>query len=218
MEKLRKLIVLPFLQTFSGDGEGTLRVDVSADDGEHPIKYEGRTVGSLKIDEGFRIDTVHLHELSKRIAPVLAGGKELIEYQLKVLDWIEEAKEIAGSAGDWVGVYFKASWIFNESGTDLVLGPFLGRSTNHIRIPLDKGFCGMALREEKTVNIDDVSQSDTHIACSVTTKSEIVIPLKNKKGEFIAELDIDSDKLSSFTPELEDKLQEFAKTFPCHKE
>ena len=94
------------------------------------------------------------------------------------------------------------------------MGPFLGRSTDHIRIPIDKGFCGMALREEKTVNIEDVSKDDTHIACSMTTRSEIVIPLQDKKGEYVAELDIDSDKLASFTPELQAELEEFAKSFP----
>ncbi|TNE99903.1 MAG: GAF domain-containing protein [Deltaproteobacteria bacterium] len=214
MENLRNLIVLPFLNTFAGDGEGTLRVDVTAEDGEHQIKYEGKVVGSLKIDEGFRIDTIHLSELSKRVAPILAAGKDLIEYQLKVLDWVAEAKDIAGDAGDWVGVYYKASYILKEDTTDLVLGPYLGRSTDHIRIPIDKGFCGMALREEKTVNIEDVSKDDTHIACSITTKSEIVIPLKDSNGNFVAELDIDSDKLASFNPKLEAELQEFALTFP----
>jgi putative methionine-R-sulfoxide reductase with GAF domain len=214
MENLRNLIVLPFLNTFAGDGEGTLRVDVTSEDGEHQIKYEGKVVGSLKIDEGFRIDTIHLSELSKRVAPILAAGKDLIEYQLKVLDWVAEAKDIAGDAGDWVGIYYKASYIFKENSTDLVLGPYLGRSTHHIRIPIDKGFCGMALREEKTVNIEDVSKDTTHIACSITTKSEIVIPLKDSNGHFVAELDIDSDKLASFNPKLEAELQEFAETFP----
>jgi len=214
MENLRNLVVLPFLNTFAGDGEGTLRVDISHEDGEHQIKYEERVVGSLNIDEGFRIDTIHLSELSHRVAPILAFGKDLVDYQLKVLDWVAKAREIAGNAGDWVGVYYKASYILKEESTDLVLGPFLGRSTDHIRIPIDKGFCGMALREEKTVNIEDVSKDDTHIACSITTKSEIVIPLQDSEGNFVAELDIDSDKLASFTPELEASLQEFAKTFP----
>ena len=214
MKNLRDLIILPFLNTFAGDGEGTLRVDTSKEDGEHQIKYEDRVVGSFKIDEGFKIDTIHLSELSKRVAPILASGEDLIDYQISVLKWVAKAQEIAGEAGDWVGVYYKSSYILEEDSTDLVLGPFLGRSTDHIRIPIDKGFCGMALREEKTINIEDVSKDETHIACSLTTKSEIVIPLKDKKGNFVAELDIDSDKLGSFSPELEVKLQDFCQTFP----
>lgn len=215
MKQLRELIVLPFLQTFAGDGEGTLKVvDVTCTTDGYPIQYEGKTVGSLKMDEGFRIDTVHLDELAKRVAPVLASGEDKIDYQLEVLDWVAEAREIVGAAGEWVGVYYKASYILGEKSTDLVLGPYLGRSTEHFRIPLNNGFCGMALREEKTVNIDDVSKHEAHIACSVTTRSEIIIPLKDKNGEFVAELDIDSDKLSSFDNDLQKKLEEFAETFP----
>lgn len=138
---------------------------------------------------------------------------EFFEFNEKVFDWVKEAKEIAPELSDWIGIYYKASFILKEDSTDLVLGPYLGEATDHVRIPLNRGFCGMALREEKVVNVEDVTQGQTHIACSLTTRSELVIPLKNEKGEFVAELDIDSNKISAFTAEIEQRFRAYASTF-----
>ncbi len=131
----------------------------------------------------------------------------------RILNWLKEVQAIAPQKIDWIGVYFKASYYLNEDSTDLVLGPFIGEDTDHKRIPIDKGYCGMALREEKTVNIDDVTKSDVHIACSLETRSELVIPLKDKSGVFIAELDLDSNTLSAFDKELVSKVKASCESF-----
>lgn len=131
--------------------------------------------------------------------------------------WLEEAKEIAPELVDWIGIYFKTSYLNDEDSTDLVLGPFIGEETDHIRIPIDRGMCGLALREEKVVNVADVREVTEHIACSLKTRSELVIPLKGDSGEFIAELDIDSNTLNAFSPELEAKFKEFANSFKHQK-
>lgn len=131
----------------------------------------------------------------------------------KMMTWLQEAREIAPTLCDWIGLYFKESFIQASSSTDLVLGAFIGEKTDHVRIPLSKGICGMALREESVINVPDVRAHSEHIACSLKTRSELVIPLKDSSGSYIAELDIDSNTLNAFSPELEGKFRLFAATF-----
>ena len=114
---------------------------------------------------------------------------------------------------NWVGIYFKESFLTGAASTDLILGPFIGEETEHTRIPISRGICGMALREERVVNVPDVRQSSEHIACSLKTRSELVLPIQGKDGSFIAELDIDSNTLNAFTPELESRFRQYVKTF-----
>jgi RimJ/RimL family protein N-acetyltransferase/putative methionine-R-sulfoxide reductase with GAF domain len=135
-------------------------------------------------------------------------------YLAKVLLWLEETKALYPSVCDWIGIYYKESYIHKKDSTDLVLGPFLGEETEHVRISIDRGFCGMALREERTVNVADVTKDSTHIACSIKTRSELVIPISDGKGNFIAELDIDCNKLNAFTKEIEAIFEERVKSFP----
>lgn len=173
-----------------------------------PIYFEGELVGVIDVESDeknfFTPERVEdVQELAKIVAPLLAGtdgpeGDEILERNLRLLQWIQNARDIEPTLCNWVGLYFKESYLKNNASTDLVLGPFLGNSTDHVRISIDKGFCGLALREERVVNVADVRADARHIACSITTRSEIVIPLKDARGNFVAELDIDSDKLAAF--------------------
>lgn len=131
--------------------------------------------------------------------------------------WLEEARLISPEVVDWIGIYFRASYLNGEDSTDLILGPFIGEETEHTRISLDKGMCGLALREERVVNVSDVREVEDHIACSLKTRSELVIPLEGENGEFIAELDIDSNTLGAFSPLIEQQFIEFSKTFKHSK-
>jgi len=89
----------------------------------------------------------------------------------------------------WVGFYF-------NKGKELVVGPYQGPvACNRIKIP--DGVCGTAVKERKTIIVDDINNFPGHIACSPDSKSEIVIPIF-KENEIFAVLDIDSDKLSNF--------------------
>jgi L-methionine (R)-S-oxide reductase len=98
---------------------------------------------------------------------------------------------------NWVGFYM----LEKENQQDiLVLGPFRGTMTPHTRIPLHQGICGAAASTGKTVVVDDVSADSRYLACSLETKSEIVVPVfVNKK--VVGELDIDSHFLAAFAPE-----------------
>ena len=139
-------------------------------------------------------------------------------YQAKVYEWLEKLKKAQPAVCDWIGIYYKESYIDQIDSTDLVIGPYIGEVTDHVRISIDRGFCGMALREERTVNVADVTKDATHIACSLKTRSELVIPIANKKGEYVAELDIDCNRLNAFTPELEKYFQEQVKSFPLQED
>jgi L-methionine (R)-S-oxide reductase len=98
---------------------------------------------------------------------------------------------------NWVGFYL----LEKEGAADmLVLGPFRGTMTPHTRIPLNQGICGAAASTGKTIVIDDVSADSRYLACSLETKSEIVVPVFVDK-KVVGELDIDSHFLAAFTPD-----------------
>ena len=92
----------------------------------------------------------------------------------------------------WVGIYM-------VEGNDLVLGSWSGpNATEHTRIPIGKGVCSSAVTTGKTEVVDDVHSDNRYLACFVSTKSEIVVPIK-KQRKIIGEIDIDSDTKDAFT-------------------
>ncbi|MGE5082590.1 MAG: GAF domain-containing protein [Acidobacteriota bacterium] len=98
---------------------------------------------------------------------------------------------------NWVGFYLL------EPGAEppvLVLGAFEGAMTPHTRIPLNQGICGAAASSGQTVVVDDVNKDPRYLACSLETKSEIVVPVF-VRGKIVGELDIDSHFPAAFTPE-----------------
>jgi L-methionine (R)-S-oxide reductase len=100
---------------------------------------------------------------------------------------------------NWVGFYM----LEPQSGAQppvLVLGPFQGAMTPHTRIPLNQGICGAAASSGKTVVVDDVGKDNRYLACSLETKSEIVVPVC-VRGKVVGELDIDSHFLAAFKGE-----------------
>lgn len=89
----------------------------------------------------------------------------------------------------WTGFYL----VKNDQ---LVLGPFQG-PVACTRIQFGKGVCGTAWQQKQTIIVPDVEQFPGHIACSATTKSEIVVPVI-VNNTVVAVLDIDSEDLSNF--------------------
>ena len=97
----------------------------------------------------------------------------------------------AGIPGySWVGIYLL-------EGDELVLGPFVGKPSPHTRIPLGRGICGAAATQKATIIVDDVNADPRYLACSLETKSEIVVPIL-LRGEVLGEIDIDSDRPAAF--------------------
>ena len=100
---------------------------------------------------------------------------------------------------DWVGFYMVEKGRLGEDPV-LVLGPYVGAVTDHMRIPLNRGICGAAATSGQTVVVDDVGSDPRYLACSIETKSEIVVPIR-VKGEVVGELDIDSHTPAAFKPD-----------------
>lgn len=97
---------------------------------------------------------------------------------------------------EWVGFYFL-------KGGKLHVGPYIGKTTPHTIIDLNAGICGAAVSQKNTIVVDDVNSDPRYLACSLETKSEIVLPIRHN-GEIIGELDIDSSQLAAFgVPERE---------------
>lgn len=90
----------------------------------------------------------------------------------------------------WAGVYLL-------EGDELVLGPYLGKPSPHTRIPLGRGICGAAATQKATITVDDVNSDPRYLACSLETKSEIVVPIMHG-DRVLGEIDIDSDKHAAF--------------------
>ena len=107
---------------------------------------------------------------------------------------------------NWVGFYFK-----NGDKNELKLGPYVGAPTDHTIIPFGKGICGQVALSNKNFVVPDVSAQDNYIACSITVKAEIVIPIF-VNGENIGQIDIDSNTPDPFTEDDESFLE-----FVCKK-
>lgn len=94
---------------------------------------------------------------------------------------------------NWVGFYFK-----NGDKNELKLGPYVGAPTDHDIIPFGKGICGQVAVSNKNFVVPDVTAQDNYIACSITVKAEIVIPIF-VNGKNIGQIDIDSNTPDPFT-------------------
>src|SRR5579859_2083949 len=148
--------------------------------------------------------------------PVTARIEEIRNDVISLADASQSAQELMQKMAkllhhrmlkyNWVGFYML------EPGAQppvLVLGAFEGAMTPHTRIPLNQGVCGAAASSGQTVVVDDVSRDTRYLACSLETKSEIVVPIF-AHGRVVGELDIDSHFPAAFTPEHQALVQHCA--------
>lgn len=126
--------------------------------------------------------------LSKIIASLTDGETDTVALMATVACELHHADP----RFDWTGFYR-----VTEPGL-LKIGPYQG-GHGCLVIPFDKGVCGAAARTGQTQLVADVDAFPGHIACASSTRSEIVLPVRNAKGELIAVLDIDSDQPDAFT-------------------
>jgi GAF domain-containing protein len=95
---------------------------------------------------------------------------------------------------NWTGFYM----LDPDDPEILALGPFRGAPTEHVRIPLTQGICGAAVAQNNTVIVDDVHSDPRYLACSLETRSEIVVPIRVHDA-VVGEIDIDSHDLAAFS-------------------
>ncbi|MBO7403105.1 MAG: GAF domain-containing protein [Lachnospiraceae bacterium] len=133
-------------------------------------------------------NTVDYKSLTDSAVALVSGVPHIVSNLANVsaLIW-EELSEL-----NWAGFYML-------EGETLVLGPFQGKPAC-IEIPLGKGVCGTAAKEDRTVVVPDVHKFPGHIACDGASLSEIVVPV-HKNGKVAGVLDIDSPVLNRFSEE-----------------
>jgi GAF domain-containing protein len=136
--------------------------------------------------------TAPFDALAPRIEALAASGRPLDH----VLGEVCRLLKTEVPHYDWVGFYLTDP----AAPRELVLGPFDGAPTEHVRIPFGTGICGQAAEREATFVIQDVRKETNYLSCSPTVRSEIVVPLM-KDGRVLGELDIDSHAVAPFTPE-----------------
>ncbi len=103
----------------------------------------------------------------------------------------------------WTGVYE----LFPDNV--LRLGPFVGAPTDHVFIGVGRGVCGTAVAERRNMNIPDVRDLSNYLACSASTRSEMVVLIRS--GETIhAQIDIDSDQVNAFDDDSMSSVQKLA--------
>ena len=137
-----------------------------------------------------------MQELSKQI-------KAIIDPNLPLMSNLSNASAVLNLLNDinWCGFYLK-------DGNYLYLGPFQGEVAC-TKIPLDKGVCGYAARNKKSIIVDDVNLFPGHIACSSLSKSEIVTPII-VNDEVKGVIDIDAPILKRFNDDDLIVLEEIA--------
>jgi L-methionine (R)-S-oxide reductase len=126
---------------------------------------------------------------------VLANVRMAVEQAPSYTDAMRQAVNVLKEEMpdySWVGIYLL-------DGQDLILGPFRGAPSPHTRIPLNQGICGAAASARETIIVDDVDEDPRYLACSLETRSEIVVPIL-RGSEVLGEIDIDSDKKAAFGP------------------
>ena len=129
-----------------------------------------------------------LAEEEHAILPVLSNASALLYWNLEDLNW--------------------AGFYLMDNGS-LLLGPFQGKVAC-IRIPLGKGVCGTAAKNDETLVVENVHDFPGHIACDSASNSEIVVPI-HKDDRVIGVLDIDSPSIGRFTDEDRQGLEGFVR-------
>lgn len=171
-----------------------------------PCLFDQHLVGSIDFSvlPKHTLDRAASEDLAQRLSSWFLGEKKR---QIATAYWLAQVfAGLSSTQRDWVGVYWKVP-------EGLVVGPYIGPLTPHTRIQEGKGFCGLAVQQKATVNVNDVTADSRFLACSTTTRSEIVIPIFNGKNEVIGELDIDSNLLASFDKKTQISLEEKCRTF-----
>ena len=131
-------------------------------------------------------------DILARLDALAAAGAPLAELARAAVDGVHALSP----RSHWTGIY--------ELGPDgvLRLGPFVGAPTEHTAIAVGQGVCGTAVAERRDLNVPDVRQVGNYLACSLETRSELVVLVRS--GDVIhAQIDIDSHDVDAFDPGLE---------------
>jgi GAF domain-containing protein len=121
----------------------------------------------------------------------------------------QELLELAATKMRAAGAPYTGVYMYMLHGDMLELEAFDGRPTDHTSIPVGTGICGQAVAERRDLNIPDVSGADGYLACSIETKSELVVLIR-RHDEVLGQIDIDSDVPNGFDADEEAAVREVA--------
>ncbi len=141
---------------------------------------------------------MNFEQLKPKVAHIATNNDTSVEERLMN---ICELLESNITHYNWVGFYFR-----NGNKEELKLGPYVGAPTDHTIIPFGKGICGQVAVSNQNFVVPDVSAQDNYIACSISVKAEIVIPIF-VDDQNIGQIDIDSNTPNPFTEEDERFLE-----------
>lgn len=136
-------------------------------------------------------------ELGQTIAALTEGETDAVSLMATVACEVHHSDD----RFDWTGFY-------RVVGPELLkIGPYQG-GHGCLVIPFSRGVCGAAARTGEVQLVPDVEAFADHIACSSSTRSELVLPVRNGAGELLGVFDIDSDQVDAFTQQDADRIEE----------
>ena len=143
--------------------------------------------------------------MEERHKKLIEDVRLAIKNQPTETEILRTAIELIDSFSDgynWTGFYMMR-------GDILEVGPYVGPETPHTKIELNSGICGAAASQKESIVVDDVNADPRFLACSITTRSEIVVPLMDG-DRCLGEIDIDSNQPSFFTDQDRRMLEKIA--------
>jgi len=143
--------------------------------------------------------TMNAEQICNRLGEMREAGAAMDSILTSAVAMIHEAEE----AFHWTGIYE----LFPDEV--LRLGPFIGAPTDHVFIGVGQGVCGSAVADRCNKNVPDVTKESNYLACSSSTRSELVVLIR--KGDTIfAQIDIDSHDFDAFDESVESEVEKIA--------
>jgi GAF domain-containing protein len=138
-------------------------------------------------------------EICQRLDQLAASGASFDAILSGAVEYLHHAHP----SFHWTGIYE----LFPDNV--LRLGPFVGAPTDHVFISVGRGVCGSAVAERRDKNVPDVSKEPNYLACSSSTRSELVVLIR-KGDEIFAQIDIDSHEIDAFDARTELEVKKVA--------
>jgi len=143
--------------------------------------------------------TLNGNDICRQLDELAASGAQLDRLLSGAVDYLHHAHPCF----HWTGVYE----LFPDNV--LRLGPFIGAPTDHVFIAVGKGVCGSAVADRRDKNVPDVSREPNYLACSSSTRSELVVLIR-KNDRIFAQIDIDSHEIDAFDTHTETEVRKVA--------
>ncbi len=140
----------------------------------------------------FLLNSIDMSNKSNLYKNILSDIENILDFSVPTYTNLGNISSLLKCRFNWFWVGF-----YKVDGDHLVLNAFQG-PVACVKIRKGKGVCGKSWEKNKSIVVKDVNLFEGHIACNEASKSEIVIPIRNKKGEITYILDVDHDRINAF--------------------